>query len=252
MSGSPRIHIARDEDDWATAAAALIHKLGREAFLDHGRFLIALSGGATPERLYNRLASPPYIDRFDWSQTAFFFSDERCVPPDHPDSNFGLANRALFHPLNINPDHVHRMHGEQADPDSAARDYEGLLRMACGSSSGTWPRLDLVLLGLGHDGHTASLFPDTAAVHEHHRVVTVGHAPSGPSTRLTLTLGVINKASVVLFLVTGANKAGIVRTILEPRTDADRRLPAALVKPERGRLIWMLDRPAAAELMTHR
>jgi 6-phosphogluconolactonase len=248
MPGSPHIRIAHDEEEWATAAADLIHKFAQEAVLRHGRFLIALSGGTTPQRLYNQLAAPPYIDRLDWSRTTFFFSDERCVPPDHPDSNFGLANRALFHPLRINPDRVYRMNGEEADPDSAARDYEQRLREACGSSTGTWPRLDLVLLGLGQDGHTASLFPGTTALHEHQRIVAVGHAPSGPPIRLTLTLGVINEASVVLFLVTGSNKAGIVRTVLEPSADADRRLPAALVKPERGRLIWLLDRPAAAGL----
>ena len=251
MSGLPQIRIVQAQEEWAAAAAAIVHEARNESVEDHGRFLIALSGGTTPERLYNRLASPPYVDQFDWSQTVFFFSDERCVPPDHPDSNFGLANRAFFRPLKIHPDHIYRMNCEQTDPESAARDYEQRLRMACGASSGNWPQLDLVLLGLGQDGHTASLFPGTAAVNEQQHAVTVGHAPSGPPTRLTLTLGVINRASVILFLVTGANKAGIVRTVLEPHTDADRGLPAAMVNPERGRLIWLLDRAAAAELTTY-
>lgn len=252
MTGSTEIRIAQDQEEWATAAATLVPDLGRQAVRDHGRFLLALSGGSTPERLYHRLANAESIDRFDWSHTTFFFSDERCVPPDHPDSNFSLANRTLFRPLNIAADHIHRMGGDISDPDLAARDYERLLRTAVGSVAGDWPHLDLVLLGLGNDGHTASLFPGTAAVTEYQRWVAVGHAPSSPQTRLTLTLGVINRATVILFLVTGAAKAGIVKTILEPRNDADRWLPAALVKPEVGRLIWLLDRPAAAELTGHR
>ncbi len=248
MPGAPDIRIAQDQDAWATEAADLIHELGEQAGRTHGRFLLALSGGRTPERLYRTLASAPFAGRFDWSRTTFLFSDERCVPPDHPDSNFGLAREALFRPLGISPDRIYRMEGERTDPDRAARDYENRLRSACGTSPERLPRLDLVLLGLGRDGHTASLFPGNDAVRERDRAVTVGQAPSGPSARLTLTLGVINRASVVLFLVTGPDKARIVRTVLEPDTDADRRLPAALVKPEEGRLIWLLDRPAAAEL----
>ena len=248
MAGSTEIRIAQDQEEWATAAATAVHESGRQAIRDHGRFLLALSGGSTPERLYHRLANAQSVNRFDWSHTIFFFGDERCVPPDHPDSNFGLANRTLFRPLNIGADHIHRMRGELSDPDLAARDYERLLRATVGSATGDWPQLDLVLLGLGNDGHAASLFPGTAAVAESQRWVTVGHAPSGPPTRLTLTLGVINQATVILFLVTGAAKAGIVKTILEPSNDPHRRLPAALVKPEGGRLIWLLDRSAAAEL----
>jgi len=251
MAGNTEIRITQDQDAWATAAATLVHELGRQALQDHGHFFLALSGGSTPERLYNRLTNDQSVERFDWSDSTFFFSDERCVPPDHTDSNFGLANRILFRPLHIAADHIHRMRGELPDPHLAARDYERLLR-ASGVSAGKWPRLDLVLLGVGNDGHTASLFPGTDAVNERERWVAVGHAPSEPHTRLTLTLGVINRATVVLFLVTGAAKAGIVKAILEPSHDTHRRLPAALVNPEVGRLIWLLDRSAAAELTAHR
>lgn len=251
MADSTEIRIAQDQDNWATAAATLLYDVGRQAVENHGRFFLALSGGSTPERLYHRLVHVQSTDRFDWSRCTFFFSDERCVPPDHPDSNFGLANRTLFRPLNIETNHIHRMQGELSDPDLAARDYEQLLRTAAGTVDGEWPQLDLVLLGLGNDGHTASLFPGTAAVDEHQRSVTVGHAPSDPRTRLTLTLGVINRATVVLFLVTGAAKASIVKAILEPENDADRQLPAALVHPKSGRLLWLLDPPAAAELTGH-
>lgn len=249
MADSPEIRIAQDQETWATTAATLVYEVGRQAVQNHGRCLLALSGGSTPERLYRRLVNARSTDRFDWSCCTFFFGDERCVPPDHPDSNFGLADRSLFRPLNIDVNHIHRMRGENPDPELAARDYERVLRTTAGTMDGEWPQLDLVLLGLGNDGHTASLFPGTAAVDEHQRLVTVGHAPSDPRTRLTLTLGVINRATVVLFLVTGTAKAPIVKTVLEPESDADRQLPSALVHPTSGRLIWLLDPPAAAKLI---
>ncbi|WP_455378277.1 6-phosphogluconolactonase [Petrachloros mirabilis] len=251
MLSVPEIRISRNRKDWATEAATLIIRVGQQAVRSRGCFSLAVSGGTTPELLYETLASAAYAERFDWSAATFFFVDERCVPPEHPDSNFNLANRALFLPLRINLNNIYRMSGESSDPDGAAREYEAQIRTACASPTDIWPRIDLVLLGLGNDGHTASLFPGTAAVDERHRWVAVGHAPSGPSTRLTLTLGVINQASVVVFLVTGADKAGIVKTILNPGSDADRQLPAALVKPNRGRLIWLIDSPAASELEDH-
>jgi 6-phosphogluconolactonase len=252
MFPGAEIRVAQDSVDWATEAASLTQEVGRQAVAERGLFLIALSGGRTPEQLYRRLASAPFRDQGDWTDTQFFFSDERCVSPDDPDSNFHLADQTLFRPLAIPRDHIHRMACEQVGSDAAARDYEGLLRTVTKTPTGAWPRLDLVLLGIGQDGHTASLFPGTDAVHERGRCVAVGYAPSGHRTRLTLTLGVINQASVVLFLVTGAGKAGIVKTILESQEKADRLLPAALVRPERGRLIWLLDPPAAAQLTGHR
>lgn len=248
MPFSPEILIAPDHDGWAEAARNLVLEIGAQAIQDYGQFVIALSGGNTPERLYRALSSCSNKSRLDWTRTIFFFSDERCVPPDHPQSNFGLANRLLFKPLSIHPDQVHRMLGEAPDPELAARDYERHLRAACRGGTGSWPMLDLVLLGLGHDGHTASIFPGTSSAEEEERCVTVGHAPSEIPTRLTLTLGVINRANVVLFLVTGANKAEMVKTILEPDVAAERRVPAALVKPEQGRLIWLLDAASAAQL----
>jgi 6-phosphogluconolactonase len=239
------IHVLNDLSQWATAAATLTLELRRYALEEGKRFSLALSGGRTPEELYHRLTM--LSTEREWANADFFFSDERCVPPHHPDSNFHLADQTLFRPLRIAQDHIHRMRGEHPDPDAAAREYEERLQ-AVTQMGDKWPHLDLVLLGVGNDGHTASLFPGTDAVHERRRWVTVGHAPSGPPTRLTLTLGVINHATVVLFLASGESKAGIVKTILEPEQESDRQLPAALVQPERGRLIWMLDRAAAAKL----
>ena len=249
MSVRPEIYVAnQDGSQWAAEAARLVLVLRQQAVADRGRFSIALSGGRTPEQLYHELTSASLASRSDWGTTHFFFSDERCVAPDHPDSNYHLADQALFHPLTISEDRISRMKGEDQNPETAARDYEGRLRTVTNAETAEWPRLDLVLLGIGNDGHTASLFPGTDALHEQRRWVTVGHAPSNPSTRLTLTLGVINQASVVVFLASGESKAGIITRILEPKQDADRQLPAALVRPERGRLIWLLDRPAAAQL----
>ena len=161
-----------------------------------------------------------------------------------------MAQAALFQPLQIQSDHVYRMTGELPDPLDAAQDYEQALRRLTQCVAPDIPRLDLILLGLGEDGHTASLFPGTAALRDSARAVAVSQAPMGITSRLTLTLGVINRATVVLFLVSGTGKAQVVRAILEPRSEADRMLPASLVAPTDGRLIWMLDPSAAAQLTT--
>ena len=250
MAVLPEVHVLNnDVSPWASEAAAFMLSLQQRAVKDNGRFLVALSGGRTPEELYRRLASLSLAARHDWRNTRFFFGDERCVPPDHPDSNYHLAEQALFKPLEIAADQIHRMKGEHPDPEVAAKDYEDLLRASTNAAPSGWPKLDLVLLGLGNDGHTASLFPGTDALRETRRCVTVGHAPANPRLRLTLTLGVINHATVVLFLVTGESKSAAVKAVIEPQQDGDRKLPAALVRPERGRLIWLLDRSAALKLM---
>lgn len=248
MSVRPEVHVLNDIEGWTAQAAALTLDVRRRAVEERGRFFIALSGGRTPEQVYRRLTSLSAVEPGQWRNTDFFFSDERCVHPDHPESNYHLADQALFRPLDIPRDRIHRMRGEHPDPQAAAREYEDVLRRTIHAGPTGWPQLDLVMLGVGNDGHTASLFPGTDALTELRRWVTVGHAPSGPTMRLTLTLGVINQATVVLFLASGENKADILKTILEPQQDTDRQLPAARVEPERGRVIWLLDRPAAAKL----
>ena len=251
MPAVPDIRIHRDSQAWAEAAAEFVSEVGKDAVRTNGRFLIALSGGTTPETLYRALTSPAFADRFDWSRTTFFFSDERCVPLDDPRSNYALAKKSLFTPLNIMPSQVYRMAGESSNPQAAAFEYEQQLRLATKTSSSNQPSLDLVLLGLGEDGHTASLFPGATILRDHQRVIAATQSPKDPPNRLTMTLAAINRASVILFLVTGIGKAGVVRAILDPRTEAERQLPAALVSPEEGRLIWFLDRAAAAELPIH-
>jgi 6-phosphogluconolactonase len=251
MARPPEIRIAHDSHTWAAAAAELVHMVGQEAVRTNGRFLIALSGGTTPETFYRALTSPAFAGRFDWSRAAFFFSDERGVPPDDPRSNYALADRALFTPLNITPSQIYRMAGESRDPQVAAHEYEQQLCRATNTAPSSRPALDLILLGLGEDGHTASLFPGSPALRDNQHLIIVTHSPKDPPIRLTMTLGAINHASVILFLVAGAGKAGIVRAILDPRNEAERQLPASLVAPEKGRLIWLLDRAAATELPPH-
>jgi 6-phosphogluconolactonase len=252
MARPPEIRIAENGQAWATAAAELVHAVGQEAVRMNGRFLIALSGGATPETLYRTLTAPNFADRFDWSSTTFFFSDERAVPPDDTRSNYALANRTLFNPLNIMSSQVYRMAGESHDLQAAAHQYEQQLRRVTNTPISSRPTLDLILLGVGEDGHTASLFPGSSALHDRRNLIVVTQSPKDPPTRLSMTLPVINRANVILFLVSGAGKAGVVRAILDPKTEAERQLPASLVAAESGRLIWLLDQAAAAKLPTPR
>lgn len=181
----------------------------------------------------------------------FLFGDERCVPPDHPESNFAMAQATLFQPLRIAPEQIFRMKGEAEDPADAARLYEATLRQLTHCSPPAFPQIDLVLLGLGEDGHTASLFPGSPALDDPAHAVTVTESPKGVPHRLTLTLGVINQATVVLFLVNGADKAPMVRAVLESVNAAERALPASRVAPESGQLIWLVDQAAAGQLTTH-
>jgi 6-phosphogluconolactonase len=248
MAATPDIRIAPSTQEWGQAAASLILSVSQQAIQAYGRCLIALSGGSTPKTLYQVLATPEWSARFDWSRMVFLFGDERCTAPDHPESNFRMAQTELFQPLNIRSEQVYRMNGESDDTTAAAQEYEATLRRLTNSPAPRIPVLDLVLLGIGEDGHTASLFPGTPALQEDKRIVIVGHAPTGIRSRLTLTLGVLNHAAVVLFLVTGAGKADIVRRILEPKSDEDRSLPAARISPASGRLVWMLDHSAAQQL----
>jgi 6-phosphogluconolactonase len=242
------IRVHSDSQALAAAAAAFVLEVGQEAIRAKGRFFIALSGGTTPETLYRTLTSPAFVDRFDWSRTTFFFSDERCVPLNDPRSNYALANKTLFTPLKIMSSQVYRMAGESRDPPAAAHEYEQQLYLATKTSPSVPLSLDLILLGLGEDGHTASLFPGVPVLRDHQRLIAATQSPKDPPIRLTMTFAAINRASVILFLVAGADKAGIVRAILDPKTEAERQLPASLVEPEEGRLIWFLDRAAAAEL----
>ena len=247
MAQPPERYIFAHAHELVRAAAILFVTVGQQAIRQRARFLVALSGGSTPKELYKVLTSEEFAPQLDWSKVHFLFGDERAVPPTHQDSNFGLANTLLFTPLDIPAAHIHRMRGEDT-AETAAVQYEDLLRRLTSATAGQWPVLDLVLLGMGEDGHTASLFPGTSALMEQTRWVAPGISPQGTRSRITLTLGVINHASVILFLVTGPNKATVVRRIFESRADASNAYPAARIRPETGRLLWYLDRAAAAEV----
>lgn len=250
MTTEAETHIFEDSEELAAEAADLFLWLAEQAIAARGRCIVALSGGSTPKTVYSLLASA-HAGRLDWSRVFFFFGDERCVPPSHPDSNFHMAQTSLFLSLNVSDAHIFRMKGE-LDPEIAAAEYETTMRRSLEPSAEGWPRFDLILLGLGPDGHTASLFPGTEALKEREKWVTPGLAPNGVRQRLTITLGVINHADVVLFLVAGAGKTRIAREVLEPSSVGAHQYPASLVRPSHGRLLWFLDSAAAGELTTTR
>ena len=231
------------------AAAEYIVQQAADAMARTGRFLIALSGGSTPIALYELLARPRYAERIAWSAVHVCFGDERCVPPDDPQSNYRMTWAALLDHVPVPRAQVHRMRGEDA-PEVAAWAYERDLRALFDTPLGAprhdnSKRFDLVLLGLGADGHTASLFPNGTAVRESTRWVVPATGIGAVSSRLTVTLPVINAAANVLFLVTGANKADALHQVRDGPADV-RRLPAQGVSPTDGQLIWLVDREAAA------
>ena len=232
----------------AEAAADRIVAVARNAIRRRGRFHVALSGGSTPPPIYALLAMPPRVGAVDWARVEFFWGDERAVPPDHPDSNYGAAASALLRKLDIAPERIHRILGELPDVEEAgARYQEELARVFATPVDGLPPIFDLVLLGMGPDGHTASLFPYSQPLTERRRWV-VGHqvARLGKG-RITMTPPILNRAAEVRLLVTGADKASVLREVLIGPREPER-LPVQVVTPEAGRLVWMLDRAAAAEL----
>jgi 6-phosphogluconolactonase len=228
----------------ADGAARAIVDAAREAVAARGRFTVALAGGDTPRATYSRLAAGPPVEEMPWAQTHVFFGDERCVGPDDPASNYRMANETLLAKVPLPRDQVHRIRGE-VDCEEAAQEYTRRLAEVFGTRRGELPRFDLVLLGMGLDGHTASLFPGSPVLKEVFRPVAAVHASQAAiPQRLTLTFPVLNAARAVIFLVSGAEKAKAVKAVL---VDGGM-LPAAMVTPEDGRLVWMLDRSAAALL----
>jgi 6-phosphogluconolactonase len=203
--------------------------------------MVALAGGTTPRGLYARLAdgAAPYRAVVPWERTHFFWGDERAVPPDHRDSNYHLASEALLQYVPAVEEQVHRIRGENPDAVRAAEEYEAILRDAFHLGSAEWPRFDLILLGMGEDGHTASLFPESAALFANDRLAIATKAPSN-GDRITLTLPVLNAAATVIFLVSGEAKAATLKRLM-----AGEDLPAARVKPFDGDRLWLVDREAA-------
>src|SRR6266481_2959060 len=221
----------------ADAGAARFVAAAGDAIASRGQFIVALSGGSTPRDTYLRLGTEALVSKVMWSRVQVLWGDERCVPPDHVESNYRMARETLLDRVPVPALNVHRIHGED-DPATAAEAYEATLRALL--------RIDLVLLGLGEDGHTASLFPGSAAVHEQTRWVMAARAGAASMWRVTLTPAVINAAAEVLFLVSGGAKAGILRRVLEGPRRPDE-LPAQAIAPSNGRVRWCMDAAAAAD-----
>jgi len=245
MGSEPIVTVLDDPAALADTAARLIADAAAEAIAARGRFTIALAGGATPRATYARLARPPFCDQVEWSRTWVCFGDERAVPPEHPDSNYGMAQATLLSKVPLPAAQVLRIRAEAEDPEAAAAEYATALARVFATRRGELPRFDLVLLGLGVDGHTASLFPGSPVLKEVFRTVAAVHAAAAAiPQRLTLTFPVLNASARVVFLVAGPEKAKVVRAVLVDGA----LLPAAMVRPDPGKLVWLLDRGAAALL----
>jgi 6-phosphogluconolactonase len=228
----------------AEQAARLFVSTASEAIIRQGYFAVALAGGSTPQALYRLLVQPPYIDQIDWSKVHLFWGDERCVAPDHPDSNYRMVHQTMVTHLLIPDQNIHRIPGE-VTPEIGAQIYAGELHSFFNQVD--LPRFDLVLLGLGEDGHTASLFPGSKSLLENSAwVVADEHLVPPPpfGYRLTLTLPVINAAAQIIFLVSGSAKADCLRKVFTKESNP-LVLPAQLVQPTNGELLWLVDQDAA-------
>jgi 6-phosphogluconolactonase len=243
------IEILADKEAVTRAAAAAVTARVATAVGARGVFTVALSGGSTPRDLFSLLADPnePFRARLPWEKIHFFWGDERHVPPDHADSNYRMAKEAMLGPVSVPAANVHRIHGENPDAAAAAAEYEQELRTFFHVEGDTRPRFDLVLLGLGPEGHTASLFPGSPALDEREHLVVAPWVEKLQAFRITLTPRAINRAAAVLFLVTGEEKADALHAVLEEVGDADL-YPARIVRPEEGDLLWLIDRAAAKKL----
>jgi 6-phosphogluconolactonase len=249
------IEILADKESLTRAAAAEVTARAASAVALRDVFTLVLSGGSTPRDLFALLADPneSFRARLPWGKIHFFWGDERHVPPDHPDSNYRMAKESLLDPMRIAAANVHRIQGENPDAAAAAAAYETELRTFFHLDAGAAavaegpPRFDLVLLGLGPEGHTASLFPGSLALAERERWVVAPWVEKFNTFRITLTPPVLNRAAAVLFLAAGEEKADALHAVLEEVGDADL-YPARIVRPEEGDLLWLLDRAAAKSL----
>lgn len=244
MLGAAAIHIHSDPAAVAHAAAAHFATLAEQFVRATGRFTVALSGGSTPRALLALLADEPFASALPWPAIYFFWGDERCVPPDHPDSNYRMAYETLLAKVPVPPANIFRIPAEDADHERAAANYATSIQQFFAPAA---PRFDLVFLGMGADGHTASLFPGTAALQINDRLAVANHVEKLSAWRITLTAAAINQAHNIAFLVTGADKAATLRDVLMGAHQPEL-YPSQLIKPAAGTL-WMVDEAAAAQLL---
>jgi 6-phosphogluconolactonase len=246
MSASPEIRRLTTPQELFEAAAEEVGRAANEAVAERGRFTLALSGGSTPRNLYNLLATNARTS-LPWDRMLFFWSDERHVPPTDPDSNYRMADEAMLSKIPVTASNVFRVPAENPDAKAAAEAYEQTLRKVFSLQAGQLPRFDLILLGMGPDAHTASLFPETPALRETSRLVVANWVEKLKAYRITFTLPLINAARRITFLVSGADKAPALHSVLESDAPGEQ-YPAKLVRPTDGKLIWFVDRAAASQL----
>jgi 6-phosphogluconolactonase len=244
MSSQPEIRTLGSEHELFRAAAGEFGILAANAVSARGKFRVALSGGSTPKGLYSLLAGMPSLP---WDNVLFFWGDERHVPPDHPESNYRMAQEAMLSKIPAIPENVFRIPAEERDAERAARAYQQTIEHVFQLTPGEFPRFDLILLGIGPDGHTASLFPGTKALEESRRFVVANWVEKFNAYRITMTFPVLNHAACVMFLVSGTDKSEIIHQILE---NPQAHLPAQNIDPVDGRLVWFVDSAAAAKLST--
>ena len=238
----PEIRIFEGLEPLSWAAATRLEELGRIKLIEKKPLSVAVSGGSTPKLLFELLANPGFQGHLRWSNLQLFQVDERCVPPDDAQSNYRMIRQALLEAVPLPAENFHRMVAENPDREQAARQYQEELARVMRPAPGDLPRFDLVLLGMGPDGHTASLFPGSPALQEHAAWVAPNFAAALNSHRLTLTLPVLNAAAHVIFLVAGADKAETLRQVFEGPSG---HFPAQLIQPTNGRLSWFLDESAS-------
>jgi 6-phosphogluconolactonase len=248
MRANPQVRILPDPVAVARLAAEEFVKAAREAIEEKGSFAVALSGGSTPKALYGLLVNDPGLRvQMPWDKTHLFFGDERNVGPDHPDSNFRMATEAMISKSPLKPEQVCRIKGEYQDTEKAAKEYEQVLHEHFHLADGQFPRFDLVLLGMGNEGHCASLFPGTKALHETRRLAVRNWVGKLYTERITLTAPTINHAARILFLVTGPDKTLALKGVLEGPIEPDQ-LPSQMIHPENGELLWLVDNVAGSML----
>lgn len=253
-----QIRVYRDPDELALKAARLFARMADQYVLGCGRFTVALSGGSTPKAMFSVLAAEPFLDTVPWSSIYFFWGDERCVLPDHPDSNYKMTSETLLSKVPVPAENVFRIPAELEDPNHAAEEYTSTLTRYFLAGPGAnrtgtaplskVPRFDLVFLGMGPDGHTASLFPHSAALQAGNKIAVANYVEKFKAHRITLTAATINNARNVTFLAAGEDKAETLKNVLEGSHQPDV-YPSQLIRPSNGTLLWMVDQ-AAASLLT--
>jgi 6-phosphogluconolactonase len=254
QKSNAQIRVYRDAEELALKAARLFARLADQYVIGCGKFTVALSGGSTPRAMFSVLAAGPFLDTVPWSSIYFFWGDERCVPSDHPDSNYRMTDEALLSKVPVPRDNIFRIPAELPDPEEAARSYAATLTrffLAAPGANRTGtaplssvPRFDLVFLGMGPDGHTASLFPHTTALQAGEQIAVANYVEKFKAHRITLTAATINNARNVVFVAAGEDKAETLKSVMEGSYQPEL-YPSQLIRPRNGTLLWLVDEKAA-------